>query len=57
MPERSCDVVIAGGGPAGATTALRLARAGFHVVVLDAARFPRFKPCGEFIDRLTWLLL
>jgi flavin-dependent dehydrogenase len=50
MPERACDVVIAGGGPAGSTTALRLARAGFHVVVLDAARFPRFKPCGEFMS-------
>jgi geranylgeranyl reductase family protein len=44
------DVVVVGAGPAGSTTALRLARAGFSVVMLDAKRFPRFKPCGEFMS-------
>lgn len=44
------DVVIAGGGPAGASMAIRLAREGLDVVVLDRARFPRDKPCGEFLS-------
>ena len=51
MPvERRFDVVIAGAGPAGATSAQRLARAGFHVALVDHQRFPRFKPCGEFMS-------
>jgi geranylgeranyl reductase family protein len=40
------DVVVVGAGPAGSTTAYRLARAGARVALLDRARFPRDKPCG-----------
>jgi 2-polyprenyl-6-methoxyphenol hydroxylase-like FAD-dependent oxidoreductase len=43
------DVLIAGGGPAGATLALLLGRAGLSVDLFDARRFPREKPCGEGI--------
>ncbi|TKD51401.1 geranylgeranyl diphosphate reductase [Sphingomonas baiyangensis] len=41
------DVVVVGGGPAGATAATDLARAGRHVVLLDRAG--RIKPCGGAI--------
>ncbi|MFN0242428.1 MAG: NAD(P)/FAD-dependent oxidoreductase [Planctomycetota bacterium] len=50
MPDVTWDVVIVGGGPAGSSTALRLARAGFSVALVDRARFPRSKPCGEFMS-------
>ena len=40
-------VVVVGGGPAGAAAAITLARAGAEVLVVDKARFPRDKCCGD----------
>jgi geranylgeranyl reductase family protein len=40
------DVLVVGAGPAGSATALRLARGGAKVLLVDRARFPRDKPCG-----------
>ncbi len=50
MHASSYDVIVAGGGPAGAATATHLARAGRAVLLLERARFPRDKPCGEFLS-------
>jgi flavin-dependent dehydrogenase len=44
------EVIVVGGGPAGAATAWGLARAGIDVLVLDRARFPRDKPCAEYLS-------
>lgn len=43
------DALIAGGGPAGAATAIRLASAGWRVALVESRRFPRRKVCGECI--------
>jgi geranylgeranyl reductase family protein len=40
------DAIVVGGGPAGSTTAYRLADAGTSVLLVDKASFPRDKPCG-----------
>src|SRR6266540_1960966 len=43
-------VLIVGAGPAGATAARTLARAGVTVRLLDRSKFPRNKPCGGGIS-------
>ncbi|QQR92165.1 MAG: geranylgeranyl reductase family protein [Candidatus Iainarchaeum archaeon] len=48
------DVIVSGAGPAGATTALFLARAGKKVLLLDKEKFPRDKICA---DNKTWKCL
>lgn len=44
------DVLVVGAGPAGSSAAWHLARAGVRVTVLDRARFPRDKPCAEYLS-------
>ncbi|MHC5054244.1 MAG: FAD-dependent oxidoreductase [Planctomycetota bacterium] len=50
LPDQTWDAVIVGAGPAGATCAARLADRGRRVVVLDRARFPREKVCGDSLS-------
>lgn len=38
----ACDILVIGGGPAGATAAILLAEKGYRVTVLEKARHPRF---------------
>src|SRR5512138_1516546 len=44
------DALVVGAGPAGSIAALVLARAGATVHLIDRARFPRDKLCGDTLN-------
>ena len=44
---RSFEVLVVGGGPAGASAAYWLARHGHDVAVVERKTFPREKTCGD----------
>ncbi|WP_430424657.1 NAD(P)/FAD-dependent oxidoreductase [Phenylobacterium sp.] len=44
------DVIVVGGGPAGATMGWALARHGVRVAIVERATFPRDKVCGDFVE-------
>lgn len=51
------DAVISGAGPAGCSAALFLARKGHSVLLIDKARFPREKVCGDGVTAASTALL
>ncbi len=60
MTTFDADVIVAGGGPAGAVAARTLALAGLDTLIVDRAAFPRNKACGggisaRALSRFGWL--
>jgi menaquinone-9 beta-reductase len=51
------DVIVCGAGPAGSVAATVLARGGARVLLLDRARFPRDKLCGDTMNPGTIAVL
>lgn len=54
------DIIIIGGGIAGLTSAIHLAKEGLSVIVLEKSSYPKHKVCGEYISNevlpyLNWL--
>ena len=49
--KRDYEIIITGGGPAGATAALAAARLGVRVLLVDKRSFPRDKVCGDAVAR------
>jgi menaquinone-9 beta-reductase len=50
LTTESPQVLIIGGGPAGAAAATVLASAGISCLVLERSRYPRPKTCGDVLD-------
>jgi len=55
--EATWDLLVVGGGPAGAAAAIRGAAAGLSVVLCDKASFPRDKTCGDGLTTSALRLL
>lgn len=55
--QTSFDAIVVGAGPAGATAAILLARAGWSVALIEKQSFPRRKVCGECIAASNFALL
>lgn len=53
MTEKIYDLIIVGGGPAGATAALYAARHGLKTLLVDKGKFPRDKICGDALSGKT----
>jgi geranylgeranyl reductase family protein len=51
------DVIVVGGGPAGSIAAFVLARGGARVALVDKAKFPRDKACGDLLGPRALQLL
>lgn len=51
------EVLIVGGGPAGAACAGRLRQAGMDCLVVDSAAFPRLKVCAGWVTPAVWRAL
>lgn len=49
----SFDVIVVGGGPSGCATAISLGKKGRKVLLLDKAKFPRDKTCGDAVSGKT----
>jgi len=51
------DALVIGGGPAGASTAILLAKAGWRVILAEQQVYPRQKVCGECLTPASFALL
>ena len=48
------DAAIIGGGLAGLSTAILLAKKGFSVILFEKETYPSHKVCGEYISMESW---
>src|SRR5580698_10430921 len=48
--ENTYDAAITGGGLAGLSLAIQLAKAGYSVILFEKEKYPFHKVCGEYIS-------
>ena len=51
--KKKYDVIVVGAGPAGCSASYFIARRGYEVLLIDKAKFPRDKACGDAISALA----
>lgn len=51
---KAWDLIVIGAGPSGSSCATLCAMAGKRVLLLEAARFPRDKVCGDCLNPAVW---
>jgi flavin-dependent dehydrogenase len=56
MPQSSYEVIVIGGGPAGATVSTLIAQRGHSVGLFERERFPRFHIGESLIPETYWVL-
>lgn len=52
--DKLYDVAIVGGGLAGLSLSIQLAKAGYSVVLFEKEKYPFNKVCGEYISLESW---
>ncbi len=57
MMQSSFDAIIVGAGPAGASAAILLSKAGLSVALVEKQAFPRRKVCGDCVSASNLPLL
>ena len=55
--EETYDVAVIGGGLAGLSLSIQLAKAGFAVILFEKERYPFHRVCGEYISLESWNFL
>lgn len=50
MTKQDVDVVVIGGGLAGLTSAIHLAKANLKVLLIEKNSYPKHKVCGEYVS-------
>ena len=51
------DIAIVGGGLAGLSLSIQLAKSGYRVAVFEKERYPFHKVCGEYVSLESWNFL